>query len=140
MGVWEKLRRLWALKEIALAFRSYEELRVYKKAEEFSDLVWQIILGRQYFEKTTMGEQLVTAADSIGTNIAEGAGRGTDKENQRFIRIARGSLYELKFRLGRAIFRGLIKESEMNAVQSLTAEIGPSLNAYLKSFTNRITI
>jgi four helix bundle protein len=121
-----------------LAFRSYEELRVYKKAEELSDLVWQIILGWQYFEKSTMGGQLVTAADSIGSNIAEGAGRGTDKENQRFIRIARGSLYELKFRLGRAISRGLIKESEMNAVQSLIAEIGPSLNAYLKYFKNRI--
>ena len=121
-----------------MAFRSYEELRVYKKAEELSDLVWQIILGWQYFEKTTMGGQLVTAADSIDANIAEGAGRGTDKENQRFIRIARGSLYELKFRLGRAISRGLIKESEMNSVQILIAEIGPSLNAYLKSFTNRI--
>jgi four helix bundle protein len=126
------------LKEIALAFRSYEDLRVFQMAEKLSELVWQIVLGWKYFEKTTMGGQLVTAADSIGANIAEGAGRGTDKENQRFIRIARGSLYELKFRLGRAISRGLIKESEITAVQSLIAEIGPSLNAYLKSFTNRI--
>ena len=88
-----------------MAFRSYEELRVYKKAEELSDLVWQIITGWQYFEKTTMGGQLVTAADNIGANITEGAGRGTDKENQRFVRIARGSLNELKFRLQRAISR-----------------------------------
>jgi four helix bundle protein len=122
-----------------LAFRSYEELRVYRKAEELSDLVWQIIIGWQYFEKTTMGGQLVSAADSIGANIDKGAGRGTDKENQRFVRIARGSLNELKFRLGRAISRGLIQESEMKAVQNLIAELGPSLNAYLKSFTNRIT-
>jgi four helix bundle protein len=123
---------------IDLAFRSYEDLRVYKKAEELSDLVWQIVAGWQYFEKNTMGGQLLTAADSIGANIAEGAGRGTDKENQRFIRIARGSLYELKFRLRRAISRGLIKEEEMMEVQRLVEEIGPSLNAYLKSFTNRI--
>ena len=92
--------------------------RTYEAARSFSDLVWQIILGWQYFEKSTMGGQLVTAADSIGSNIAEGAGRGTDKENQRFIRIARGSLYELKFRLGRAISRGLIKESEINAYKA----------------------
>ncbi len=85
-----------------------------------------------------MGGQLLTAADSIGANIAEGAGRGTDKENQRFIRIARGSLYELKFRLRRAISRSLIKEEEMMEVQRLVEEIGPSLNAYLKSFANRI--
>jgi four helix bundle protein len=85
-----------------------------------------------------MGGQLVSAADSIGANIAEGAGRDTDKENQRFVRIARGSLNELKFRLQRAISRGLIKEGEMEALQSLIAELGPSMNAYLKSFTNRI--
>ncbi|HSO63451.1 MAG TPA: four helix bundle protein [Desulfobacterales bacterium] len=59
-----------------MAFRSYEELRVYQKAEELSDLIWQIILDWQYFEKTTMGGQLVTAADSIGANIAEGGRKG----------------------------------------------------------------
>jgi len=32
----------------------------------------------------------------------------------------------------------LIKEEEMKEVQRLVEEIGPSLNAYLKSFTNRI--
>jgi four helix bundle protein len=117
-----------------MAFRSYEDLRVFQKAEKLSDLVWQMVTAWKYFEKTTMGGQLVTAADSIGANIAEGAGRGTDKENQRFIRIARGSLYELKFRLRRALLRGLIKEGDLKEVQSLVEEIGPSLNAYLKSF------
>jgi four helix bundle protein len=81
-----------------------------------------------------MGNPLVTAADSIGANMAEGAGRGTDKENQRFIRIARGSLYELKIRLQRAVSRGLTKEDNTKEILSLTEGLGPSLSAYLKSF------
>ena len=78
-GCLEKLWCSFDLGGIELAFRSYEDLRVYKKAEELSDLVWQIVAGWQYFEKNTMGGQLLTAADSIGAYIAEGAGRGTDK-------------------------------------------------------------
>lgn len=118
-----------------MAFRSYEDLRVFQKAERLADLVWGIVADWQHFEKISMGGQLVTAADSIGANIAEGAGRGTNKENQRFIRIARGSLYELRFHFRRAVSRGLTKEEESREIQGLIEELGPALNAYLKSFT-----
>jgi four helix bundle protein len=50
----------------------------------------------KYFEKETVGKQLVQASDNIGANISEGAGRKTPKDNQRFIRIARGSFNETK--------------------------------------------
>jgi four helix bundle protein len=122
-----------------LAFRSYEDLRVFQAAMRLSDLVWKVVTSWDSFERIALGTQLVTAADSIGANIAEGAGRGTNKENQRFIRIARGSLYELKCRLQRANARGLIAESAVNEVLTLMEELGPSLNAYLRSFSDRST-
>jgi four helix bundle protein len=75
----------------------------------------------------------VKAADSIGANIAEGAGRGTPKDNKRFVRISRGSLNETKYWIRRAARRSLINDKQSVLLQEMIDELGPSLNAYLKS-------
>ena len=116
-----------------MAFRRFEDLRVFKLAEQLADEVWDIVATWKYFEKNTVGQQWVDAADSVGANIAEGAGRGTPKDNKRFIRISRGSYNETKFWLRRAVKRQLIKDEQKNRLKQLIDELGPSLNAYLSS-------
>ena len=74
-----------------MTFRPFEDLRVFQLAERLADNVWDIVNSWAYFDKNTVGRQWVDAADSVGANIAEGAGRGTPKDNKRFIRISRGS-------------------------------------------------
>ncbi len=71
-----------------MVFCRFEELKVFQLAEQLADEIWDIVISWKYFEKETMGKQLVKAAHSIGANISEGAGRETPKDNQRFIRIA----------------------------------------------------
>ncbi|WP_333254109.1 four helix bundle protein [Microcoleus sp. S13_C5] len=39
-----------------------------------------------------MGKQIVRSADSVGANIAEGHGRYSCQDNQRFVKIALGLL------------------------------------------------
>jgi len=83
--------------------------------------------------KDTIGKQIVDSADSIGANTAEGFGRGSYKENQRFIRISRGSLFETRHWLRRAYKRKLITNIKVEKIKSLIDELSPRLNAYLKS-------
>jgi len=116
-----------------MAFRRFEELNVFLLAEQLADEVWDIVISWKYFEKETVGKQLVRAADSIGANISEGAGRGTPKDNQRFIRIARGSFNETKFWLRRANKRSLLNKAQTKNLKKILDELGPCLNAYLKS-------
>jgi four helix bundle protein len=116
-----------------MLFRPFEELEVFKLAEKLADEVWDIVVKWQYFDRDTVGKQLVEATDSIGANIAEGAGRGTPKENQRFIRIARGSLNETRFWLRRAYKRSLINEQHSEKLKFIIDNLAPCLNAYLKS-------
>ena len=71
-----------------MAFLPFEDLRVFQLAEQLADEIWDIVLTWKYFEKITLGQQWVDAADSVGANIAEGAGRGSINDNKRFIRIA----------------------------------------------------
>jgi len=56
-----------------------------------------MVVSWNNFDKDTYGKQLVRAADSIGANIAEGSGRGTPKDNKRFIRIEEVLLMKQNF-------------------------------------------
>ncbi len=42
----------------------------------------------------SLGDQITRSSLSIVLNIAEGSGRGTDKDFNRFFNIAVGSIYE----------------------------------------------
>ncbi len=116
-----------------MAFRRFEELRVFQLAEKLADEIWDIVISWDYFAKDTVGKQIVKSADSIGANIAEGAGRGTPKDNKRFVRISRGSLNETKYWLRRASRRSLISKKQIVNFNMMIDELGPTLNAYLKS-------
>ena len=112
---------------------NFMNLRVYQLSEVLADEIWDIVVNWNYFEKETVGKQIVKAADSIGANISEGTGRGSFQDNRRFVKIARGSLNETQHWLRRAYKRDLIKEKEVNRLKTIVDELAPKLNAYLKS-------
>jgi four helix bundle protein len=72
----------------------FENLKVYQLAETLANDIWFIVQEWNYFAKDTVGKQIVRSADSIGANIAEGRGRYNIQDNRRFVKIAKGSLYE----------------------------------------------
>jgi four helix bundle protein len=104
-------------------------------SERLSDAVWEVVLGWGGLARDTVGKQIVRSADSVGANIAEGSGRGTYKDNCRFIRIARGSLEETRHWLRRAYQRRLLGQDQVAAFKPLIDELGPRLNAYLRSIS-----
>ena len=79
----------------------------------------------------------MSAADSIGANIAEGTGRGSFADNRRFARIARGSLFEVRHWLRRAYRRKLLSENEVANFCELVDELTPRLSAYINSIGSR---
>jgi four helix bundle protein len=112
---------------------AFENLRVYRLSEKLADEIWDLVLGWNSFARDTIGKQLVRAADSVGANIAEGTGRGSYQDNRRFVRTARGSLNETQHFLRRAFRRKLMAEKQVRVLKPLIDELGPRLNAYLKS-------
>ena len=116
-----------------MSIRGFEGLRVYQLSEKLADEIWQIVSEWDGLARDTVGKQLVRAVDSVGANIAEGSGRGTYQDNRRFVRIARGSLYEVRHWLRRAYNRGLLSEDNIQTTRLLLQELMPKLNAYLRS-------
>ena len=111
----------------------YQKLRIYELSEELSDLVWITVMEWNHLAQETVGKQLIRAADSIGANIAEGAGRGSKVENRRFVRIARGSLFEVKHWLQRAYKRNLLTDEQVDRFKELIDELTPKISAYINS-------
>ena len=116
-----------------MARTNFERLRVYQLLEKLADHVWEVVLGWNNFARDTVGKQLVRSADSVGANVAEGAGRGRFLDNQRFVRMARGSLNETQHWLRRAYRRSLLNKKQIDVLKPIIDELGPTLNAYLKS-------
>lgn len=112
---------------------TFEKLEVYKLAEQLADFAWTVVTRWDRFSKDTIGKQLVRAADGIGANIAEGFGRGSFNDNKRFVKIARGSLYETRHWLRRAYRRELLQEQDVRSLRPLLDQLSPRLNAYLRA-------
>jgi four helix bundle protein len=116
-----------------MARTNFENLQVYQLSEKLADEIWDVVIAWDYFAKDTVGKQMARSADGIGANIAEGTGRGSFQDNRRFVKMARGSLYETKHWLRRAYKRGLLTGDQVDKLKPITDELAPKLNAYLNS-------
>lgn len=117
---------------------NFENLRVYQLSEQLADEIWDIVLQWDNFARDTIGKQIVRSADSIGANIAEGAGRFDFPDNRRFVKIARGSLNETQHFLRRAYKRKLLSSAEVKKLKPLVANLAPQLSSYWKSIGQNI--
>jgi four helix bundle protein len=112
---------------------NFQRLQIYRLSERLSDQAWKIVVRWDLLARDTVGRQLIRSADSIGANIAEGSGRGSEPDLRRFLRMAQGSLYETQHWLRRAYRRKLLTDKQVNDLLPIVNELGPKLNAYLKA-------
>ena len=78
---------------------SFRELFVWQQSVELACRI--IVLADRLIarKRFAIADQLVRAAISIPSNIAEGEGRSTDRDRRHFLVQARGSAYELETQL-----------------------------------------
>ena len=110
-----------------------EELQVYQLSMKIAEKIWEIVVSWNYFEKETVGKQLIKAIDSVAANLSEGLGRYFYKENKQFCYYSRGSLFETKTWLRKSFNRKLIEEKEYLSFVNELEKIGLKLNNYIKT-------
>ena len=77
----------------------YKKLLVWQKAITFVSEVYKITAGYPKIEQFNLVSQINRAAVSIPSNIAEGAGRNSNKEFINFLAISHASAYEVETQL-----------------------------------------
>ncbi len=100
---------------------------------DIAEKIWLIVREWSFFDKDTVGKQLVRAIDSVAANLSEGFGRFHYKEKKNFSYYSRGSLYEAKTWVVKALNRKLITEKDFSVIKDEINLIGKMLNNYIKS-------
>ena len=113
-----------------------EDLKIYQMAMDLGEEIWQIVSDWKFFEKETIGKQIIRSADSIAANISEGFGRFHYKDSRNFYYYARGSLMETKTWLQKLFNRKLIDDVTFKKLVNKTDYSRAILNNYIKSIGN----
>ena len=98
---------------------SFRNLNAYIKAKELVSVVYTLIKKFPKEEQYALCDQLRRAVISIPSNIAEGSGRLTIKDQSHFYSIAYGSLMEVLAQVDVACDLGYITKEEFQHLESL---------------------
>ena len=96
--------------------RDFRNFDVWRLAGELADDIYVQAAGIKGPLRYELVSQLLRASDSIGANIAEGAGRGSKRDFARFLTYALGSTNEVEHFLVAAERRGLIPGMDFTRV------------------------
>ena len=109
-------------------FFSYRNLIAYKTARSLVVDVYGLLKNFPNEERYALCEQLRRAVVSIPSNIAEGMGRSSVKEQVHFIEIAFASLNETMCQIEIAKDLGYIKEDELIEIENKVVNVAQLLS------------
>jgi four helix bundle protein len=114
-----------------------EDLKILQAAEGIADAVWKRVVQWDEFARDVVGKQLARATDSIGANIAESYGRFNYGEKLQFLYYSRGSLFETKYWLNRALTRELMQPGEVKDYADRLSDVARQLNSFASSLKSQ---
>lgn len=125
--------------ELYGSISSYRDLIIWQHSMDTTEMVYEFATQLPDTERFGLVSQMCRAAVSMPSNIAEGWGRGTSGDRQllSYLRITRGSLYELEtqLELSRRLYRKL--KLDPTPVTTRLTSIARMLNKMIVKITER---
>lgn len=109
----------------------FEELKCWMKGKELRMKISSLVKTFPKDEKYSLISQIQRAVRSITNNIAEGYGRLHYQENKQFVRIARGSLYEVLDHIIIANEENYISDETLKELRIDIENLGRLINGYI---------
>ena len=113
---------------------SFEKLKVWQEAKKLVVDVYHLLDSFPKFEKYALCDQIRRAIVSVPSNIAEGSGRRSLKEQIHFLEIAYGSLMETYNQLQIAIDLTYITEESVEAIKPSIDAVAKMINGLSNSY------
>ncbi len=119
--------------------RDFRNLKIWERADKFTTNVYRVTQSFPNDEKFGLTSQIRRGSASMPTNIAEGCGRDSLPEYNRFLQIAMGSSSELDYLLILAHDLSYIDETTFSIMSNELGEIRRMLNAYIQRLKHGTT-
>lgn len=116
---------------------SYKKLDVYAKSRQLVVTVYSLLKHFPAEEKYALGDQLRRAVISVPSNIAEGSGRTSAKDQAHFFEMAFGSLMEVSCQMDIACDLGYIEQLELTQVEEQAHRIAAMLSGLRRKCLTR---
>lgn len=113
--------------------KSYRDLQIWQRGLDFSIHIYNMTKDFPQEEQYGLTSQLRRATTSIPLNIAEGWGRGSDKSFANFLKISRGSLYEVETILEICFRLEYIENEKLTILTNEIEELGKMINGFIRT-------
>jgi len=122
---------------VAKKIESFRDLKVWQAAFALSVAAYRLTATFPRTEQFGMTSQLRRCSIAVASNIAEGYGRGSRADYLRFLKIARGSLFELETQLQLSEAVGLASSHSLARVQPLVMDCNMLLAGLIRRLEQR---
>lgn len=123
--------------ELVEAYKTFEDLEVYKAAREFRKLMYAVARQLPEFEKFGLTNQIHRASVSLTNNIAEGHGRYHFPDQIKFQLNARGSLQVLVDDVNIREDESHLPPAEITKLKTESAHVLKLINGYIRYLRDR---
>ncbi len=122
-----------------MALFHFENLIAFQKARGLVNHVYDLQEHFPPTEKWALGDQIRRAVVSVTSNIAEGMGRTSLKEQVHFLEISIGSLMEVYSQLLIAVDRKFINQTDFDNISKELAEVSKLISGLRLSIIRKQT-
>lgn len=117
---------------------SFEKLNVWQEAKKLVVDVYHLLDSFPKFEKYALCDQIRRAIVYVPSNIAEGSGRKSLKEQIHFLEISYGSLMETYNQLLIAIDLDYITEESVETIKPNIDSVAKMINGLSGSYSKKL--
>lgn len=117
---------------------AFENMKAWQEARNLVGVIYQLLDDFPKFENYALCDQIRRAVVSIPSNLAEGSGRISVKEQLRFYEIAYGSLMETYNQLIIATDLKYLDENRLDDIRPQIDTVARMLNGLRSSMMKKI--
>jgi len=110
----------------------FEDIQAWQEARILAGWTYELCQNNELSKDYGLKDQIRRSAISIGSNIAEGYGRGSNQEFIRFLRISLGSAYEFRSQLYSLLDAKYIDQSTFKKFHAQAIKVANLIGGFLR--------